>query len=173
MTASTTIEYHNLRGHGSAVEQIRDHRRVEVERMMLARTPIRVMADRLRVSTRTVQKDIKVIERYWRESSAKDRSKRIERESRVLDLLEKHWLQRATWDEGAVDVVLRVQARRAKLLGLDAPTQSSVEITAGGGDELRKRAQELVDNELQRRRELRERAALNGGGDVIDIESTG
>lgn len=157
-----------LLGHSNRTEQIRDHRRVEVARMMLARTPVRVMASRLGVSTNTVNNDIKVIERWWQDSAIKDRAKLVERECRILDELERAWLGRALYDAVALDNVLRIMARRAKMLGLDQPAQATLELVGGNG-ELKQRALDLVQDELTRRRELRART----NGDVIDVESTG
>jgi hypothetical protein len=171
-TSSTTVDFHDLRGRGTSVERIRDYRRVEVERMLLQRVPIRQMAAVLQVSTRTVQKDIKVVERWWRDSAITARSERVDRETKILDVLESEWLGRALRDPVALDGVLRIQAARAKLLGLNAPTQSQVEIV-GDTDELRKRALEIVQDDLARRRELHARAAGNGAIDVASTEHTG
>lgn len=161
------VDVHNVRGRSAATEAIRDHRRVLVGQMLLARVPIRTIASRLRVSTNTVQRDIAVVTRYWEQRAIKDRATLVHRECVILDELEAAWLQRALYDVNALDGVLRIQARRTKLLGLDAPTRSSVEVT-GDLDSLRARAQELVEDELARRRELRERAQMN----VIDVASS-
>lgn len=167
--AGNTIEYHDLRGHGIAREQIRDHRRIEVGRMLLARTPIRTMASRLGVSARTVQKDIKVIERWWQAEAKVTVADQVARQLKILDELERAWLGRAMYDDGAVDVLLRIMTRRAKLIGLDAPTQAQVEVGGiGSVEEVRARALEVVQDDLQRRRELNARAI-----DVASQEHTG
>jgi hypothetical protein len=152
--------------------QIRDYRRIEVGRMVLARVPVRVMAERLGVSTNTINRDIRVVERWWHDSAITQRSKLVERETVKLDELERAWVERAINDPVALDGVLRIQAARAKLLGLNAPTQSQVEIV-GDADELRKRALEIVQDDLARRRELHARAAGNGAIDVASTEHTG
>lgn len=166
---SAGVDFHDLRGNTHATERIRDYRRVEVGRMLLARVPIRMMATRLGVSTRTVQKDIKVIERWWAESAITDRAALIKRESVKLDELESWWWERALVDATALDNVLRIMAARAKMQGLYAPTQTEIGVTVGGVDEMRARALEIVQDDLARRRELRELAAI----DVASTERTG
>lgn len=169
--AAPAPDYHNLLGHGRRTVQIRDYRRQEVQRMMLARVPTRIMAEVLNVSTNTINNDCRVIERHWELTRIKDREKLRRREMRVLDNCEDALIMSATGGNiDAIDALLRVQARRAKLLGLDAPTQAQLEVT-GDLEALRQRAAELITDDLARRRELRERAALNG--DAIDVESTG
>lgn len=163
----TTTDFHDLRGNTHATERIRDYRRVEVGRMLLAKVPIRMMATRLNVSTRTVQQDIKVIERWWAESALKDRAELIKRESVKLDELESWWMERAFVDAVALDNVLRIMAARAKMHGLNAPTQTQVELGGMGSvEEVRARALEIVQDDLQRRRELNARA------ESIDVASS-
>jgi hypothetical protein len=150
---STTVDFHDLRGNVASTERIRDYRRVEVGRMLLARVPIRMMATRLNVSTRTVQKDIRVIERWWAERAITDRAALIKQESTKLDELESWWMERAFIDPTALDNVLRIMAMRAKIHGLNAPTQS--EVTIGGSvEELQALAIEMIRDDLMRRREL-------------------
>jgi hypothetical protein len=168
-TQGTATVYSNLSGESAtrSVERIRDHRRVEVGRMLLARTPIRTIAARLHVSTNTVCNDIKVVERWWHDTAIKDRGKLVERECKLLDELERAWLERALWDGAALDGVLRIMAQRAKLLGLNAPSQTELALT-GSAEDLRQRALEIVADELERRRELNARA----NGQAIDVQST-
>ena len=134
--STDTVSYHGVRGRGVAVEQIRDHRRIEVGRMMLARVPIRTMAARLHCSTATVQKDIKVVERWWQAEAQKTREEQLAREKHILDELERAWIERALYDPSALDGVLRIQAQRAKLFGLNAPTSSTLELTTPADDAL-------------------------------------
>jgi hypothetical protein len=163
--ASTQLDYHDLRGNTAAVERIRDYRRREVAEMCLARVPVTTIAARLRVSTRTVKKDIKVIERWWRDSAVRDRQKLVDREVILLDQLEAAWFRRALWDEGAFDRMMRIMERRARMLGLDAPVQSELTVTMSA-EELDAMAIEIIDNDLARRRELNARAQ------AIDVQSS-
>lgn len=61
---------------------------------------------------------------------------------RELDLMRLDRILRAVWpdalkgNQGAVDRVLRIQERRAKLLGLDAPSKSEVGGPGGGPVEI-------------------------------------
>jgi hypothetical protein len=171
MTAVTqnSDTFHDVRGHTASIERIRDYRRIEVGRMLLARVPIRAMAARLNVSTTTVQRDIKVVERWWRDTAIKDHDTLVEREMTKLDELERAWLSHAMYDSEALDNVLRIMAQRAKYAGLNKPTQSELTVHQPL-DEVRARALELVTSELERRRELEARAALaSSNGEVIDV----
>jgi hypothetical protein len=123
------------------------------------------MASRLGVAKSTVEQDIKVIERWWAQSSIEQRAALIKQESRKLDELEASWMERAFFDPVALDNVLRIMNARAKMHGLYAPVQT--ELTIGlSVEELRARAREIVTEDLARRRELDARAG------AIDVAST-
>ena len=73
-------------------------------------------------------------------------------EVRELEVDRLDRLERALWpaalngDQGAIDRILRISERRARLLGLDAPTKQEVEVTAyQGGTDIDKEVQRLAD----------------------------
>ena len=91
-------------------------------------------AQQLGVSHSTVGEDVKVIRERWRERACTDYADLLAEEMARLDLLEREVLPKALsgGPEGgvnlrAVDRVLAIRDRRARMLGLDAP--SKVEAT--------------------------------------------
>ncbi len=89
------------------------------------------IAERLGVTTAGAYKMVKrVLERTRKETDeAADELRRLEVE-RLDALLLTLWKSATSGNLGAVDRVLRVMERRARLLGLDAPTRQ--DITSGG-----------------------------------------
>lgn len=74
-----------------------------------------------------VSERLATLETKTKEDAEKVRQLEVER----LDfLLEKMMEQAADGDQGAVDRILRIQERRTRYLGLDAPTKA--DITSGG-----------------------------------------
>ncbi|MGQ3384497.1 hypothetical protein [Glutamicibacter sp. TV12E] len=105
-------------------------RRVKALQMRAARFTYQAIADRLYNGDRSnCHKDIKkAIEE--REKEAVDEV--VAQEIILLDQLSRPQIKKALeGDEKAVTVLLRIMERRAKFLGLDAPTQ--IEQTGAGG----------------------------------------
>jgi len=90
------------------------------------------MAESLGVSLGTIARDVGMLIKQW----AKEQSPENRERWRVLELEKLNELEFAinpqakSGNQGAVDRVLRVMERRAKLLGLDMPTRA--DITSGG-----------------------------------------
>ncbi len=94
------------------------------------------IADQLGVSRPTIVRDVQVIEAQWREDAAKDlgivRGQDLKRIDRLIAGL---WPQAVKGHLGAVDRVVKLLDRHAKLLGLDAPAK--LEHTGENGDPLK------------------------------------
>ena len=131
--------------------------------MMAAHVTERQMAARLGVSQSTISRDVHSIRASWRAHATRDYEKLVAEENAKLDVLEQAWFEKATVELDAVDRVLRIMERRARLLGLDRPTRSASTVTVVEDVEvLRARALELISGDLARRRALRQ-VAENGG----------
>jgi hypothetical protein len=102
--------------------------------LMTAHFTYREMAEKLGVASSTISEDVKVIRERWRERAVADYTSHLAEELAKLDLLEHELLPMALsgGPKGgislrAVDRVLAIRDRRARMLGLDAP--SKVEAT--------------------------------------------
>jgi hypothetical protein len=89
------------------------------------------MAERLGVASSTISEDVKVIRERWRERAVADYASRLAEELAKLDLLEDELLPIALSGSPkggvslrTVDRVLAIRDRRARMLGLDAPSKS-------------------------------------------------
>lgn len=103
-------------------------RRARVATLLLARVSYRKMAEQLKCSIGTISKDVSVLLAEWaKEQKPEDRHKWLTLELAKLDSLEfAIATQTQAGNLGAVDRALRVMERRAKLLGLDAPSRVEV-----------------------------------------------
>jgi DNA-binding CsgD family transcriptional regulator len=118
---------------GAELSKIEQRRR-EVASLMMAHFTYREMAERLGVAPSTISDDVKVIRKRWRERAVADYASHLAEELAKLDLLE-HELLPIALSGGpkgrvnfkAVDRVLAIRDRRARMIGLDAP--SKVETT--------------------------------------------
>ena len=82
---------------------------------------------------RYAYKDIKRELDHLRKDIADSASEIIELETQRLDaMLTTLWPQVAKGHLGAIDRVLRLMDRRARLLGLDAPSKKDVDLKSGG-----------------------------------------
>lgn len=91
-------------------------------------------------------------------------------EIRVLESDRLDRLERALWpaalngDQGAIDRILRISERRARLLGLDAPLKQHVEVTAyEGGTDIDREVARLADT-LRRTRDRSPLPVEDGAG---------
>lgn len=105
-----------------------EERRTRVAEMLLARISEREMARKLRVSLGTISHDVAAVRAEWLahrttnvEQIASEDLARLERAEAAI------WTQIEGGKLLAIDRLLAIMERRAKLLGLDAP--SKVDIT--------------------------------------------
>jgi transposase len=107
-----------------------EERRAQVAQLLTRHHTYREMAQQLGVSHSTIGEDVKVIRERWRERACTDYADLLAEEMAKLDLLEREILPKALsgGPEGgvnlrAVDRVLAIRDRRARMLGLDAPSK--------------------------------------------------
>ena len=107
-----------------------EERRMRVSAMLLARVQQREMARRESVSLGTITNDIAVIRRNWRDRMAESYNAHVAEEVAKLDWLERGLMAHALKgdDYDAIDRLIKIMDRRARLLGLDAPTRTRVEV---------------------------------------------
>jgi hypothetical protein len=111
-----------------------EKRRTEVAFLMMAHFTYREMAEKLGVAPATISEDVKAIREEWRQRSSADYGSYLAEELAKLDLLEREvgTMALSGGPEGgvnlaAVDRLLAIRDRRARMLGLDSP--SRVEVT--------------------------------------------
>lgn len=128
-------------------------RRERVTVMLLSKVSQREMARREEVSLGTIWKDIKAIKETWRQRMAENYDAHVAEETAKLDWLERGLMAKAlTGNKDAVETLLKIMDRRAKLLGLDAPARARIEVVT----------EDLIDAEIRR---LRDQL-----GDAIEVE---
>lgn len=100
-------------------------RRAKVAALITSRATYRQMADTLGVSLGTIAGDVKLLVKQWaREQSPEDRQKWLTIEVEKLGQMEFALANDCRHgNQGAIDRALRIMERRARLLGLDAPTK--------------------------------------------------
>lgn len=139
-------------------------RRARVANMVLAGLGSLDIADRLRVSVRTVQKDLDAVTENWRSRARISYGQSIAEEIARLDSVE-HAARRA-WRKGGDAAMLRIVVdcvkHRSTLLGLEQTRR--VEISGPGGAPVAVGFEELSDEQLQR-------IAAGGGSGVAGEES--
>lgn len=131
------------RGRGRASRpQVLSERDQHISRLLGQYLTQAEIARRLGISQSVVSKTLARIDAYWRESAAADMDARKRRELRELDDMEREVIEAGLTALEANDLAMQLQAfdrrlkvkeRRAKLLGLDAPTK--VAPTNPAGDE--------------------------------------
>jgi transposase len=117
----------------------RELRREKAVALKLAGKQYREIAKELGVSLETAYNDVMVVLERTRksanESAQESRQIAIERADRILEKLEP-LLDNPRSAARAAEVILKAEERRAKLLGLDAPTRVQAEVAAVTLDEL-------------------------------------
>ena len=99
-------------------------RRWEVLRLRLEGLSFRKIADRVGVDTAQAWHDLQTVLSELKEAAREDAEAVLAVELMRLDeLTERCWPLVESGDMKAVDRLLRIMERRAKLLGLDAPTK--------------------------------------------------
>lgn len=135
-----------------------EQRRVQVAALYLSKLSGRAIAKRLDVSHSTIRKDIEKIKEQWRGRAALDYQAVVDEELAKLDGLERALIPLAfQGHHNAVNDLLKLMDRKARLLGLDQPTRIEAKVEHVEVEAKRARAQELLDtagdDELARRRE--------------------
>jgi sigma54-dependent transcription regulator len=107
-----------------------EQRRQTVAEMIASHRTYREIGDALGVASSTVSEDVKSIREQWRYRAIADYANLLAEEIAKLDLLERKLLPEVLHGgpEGgvnlrAVDRVLAIRDRRARMLGLDAPSK--------------------------------------------------
>ena len=110
----------NRRPEKAAISAERELRRRKVSANLLAGLTYRDIAEGLGVSLGTVAKDADLILTRWKEESVNDLGEKVRLDARRLDvLLHALWPAATAGDQSAIDRVLKILERKAKLLGLD------------------------------------------------------
>jgi hypothetical protein len=111
-----------------------EQRRQSVASMVASHYTYREIGDALGIASSTVSDDVKAIRERWRQRATADYASFLAEEIAKLDLLEHELLPKALsggpkggLNLSAVDRVLAIRDRRARMLGLDVP--SKVEAT--------------------------------------------
>lgn len=116
-------------GHSGQARATRDERRTQVAAMLVAHVSVREMARLTGASKSTIDRDVQVIRRWWRQQAAQSYSLRVAEELGKLDELEKAVMPKArAGDVKAIEQAIRLMERRARVLGIDAPVRSRVEV---------------------------------------------
>jgi lambda repressor-like predicted transcriptional regulator len=125
---------------GEAVRALKtEQRREEIAQLRLKGYSVRHIARQLGMKRSTVQDDLTVV--YVRTQESADDAITLERQMSLarLDLLLNGIIDRASSaDLEAIDRVLKIDHRRAKLLGLDAPAKMEHAASAGVSEMLSK-----------------------------------
>ncbi len=107
---------------------IREQRRQTVAANLLAGLNYRAIAEGLGVSLGTVANDVKIVMKRWRKEQLEAASEVAQLELVRLDrALFGIWSDVQAGDTASIHTMLKLMERRAKLLGLDAP--SNVKVT--------------------------------------------
>lgn len=112
-----------------------DERRARVARLLVAQVPRRRIAEIVGTSLPTVDRDIAAVRALWRNNAAADVADAVGREVAALNEVERRlWAEQLAVqpiDPKAIQSLLQIHDRRARLLGLDRPRK--VEVTGPGG----------------------------------------
>lgn len=121
----------------------KEARRAEVAKLLRAAIPVYRIAEKLGIDRRTATADVNWLLAEWaKEQKPEDRHRWRALELAKLDEMEiKVSANARSGNEGAIDRALRIMERRAKILGLDAPTKQEVDL---------KNIDRLIEAELER-----------------------
>ena len=138
------------RNNSSSSRTVREKRRDEVMEMVLAGWPYRRIAGRVGVSHVTVMRDVVARLKEGAEVATAQTNEYRERQRQQLEsLLRRLWVRAHKGEGAAVDRVLRILEREAKLLGLDAPQRKQIEGPDGGPIVVRPDLSGLTVDELR------------------------
>lgn len=165
-TTPNTPERFGPIGNGNAERKLRiAQRREEVARLIVLGVPYRQIGAMLGIGTTTVADDARIVHKGWLSRVDIPWSEHVAAEIAKLDLLEQTWLplalpvpaegqQELTAEQvdqaaKAALVLDRIGRRRAKLLGLDAPTRVDVGVFGTPAEEREASMAEKVARGLQ------------------------
>ena len=132
-----------IRGITKTEELALEKRRAIVASNLLAGLNYRDMAVALNVSLGTIAHDVGIILARWREEQVRTIGDITEIELRRLDtMLNAVWADAKSGKLGHIDRVIRIDERRARILGTDAPTEANVNLLDT------RDANDLTDDEL-------------------------
>jgi hypothetical protein len=121
-------------------------RRKKVAANLLAGLNITQIADALGVNKSTISRDAAALHSEWKECRGKDTAALVELENARLDrILNAVWKKAIDGDLLAIDRIIKVMDRRAKLLGLDKPTRVDTLDLSSVPDEMLDRYEETGD----------------------------
>ena len=102
-----------------------EERKAKVARLYLGRNTIASMARMLEVTTQTIQRDLKDCREQWQGDQLENTAEQITRELEELQKMESDCDAQflATKDPVWIEKRMRIKERRAKLMGLDKPSQ--------------------------------------------------
>lgn len=128
-----------------------EHRRRQVAEYYQQHATQAEIAEMLGVDRATISRDVQAILADWKRAYLVDAEAYVLRDLADLDSLERECSTRlrATGDAVWVLRLVQIKARRAKLLGLDAPSKIDIEVY------VRQRAQELGLDQVDALREVR------------------
>jgi AcrR family transcriptional regulator len=110
-----------------ADDAAREERRRQVAALTLRGLSLAAIAEQLGVSKTTVFDDREAIRSEWQQERLADFDAHVDLAGRRLDaLLGAVWESATTGDLDAVEVALKIEDRRAQLLGLDAPKRATI-----------------------------------------------
>ena len=113
----------------------REERRKKVAANILGGLTYREIAEALNVSLGTVANDVKIILGRWQREQVADAEKYVQIELRRLDrAINAIWNDVQDGKLTAIDRMIKLMERRAKLMGLDAPQRH--QLTGQDGDTL-------------------------------------
>lgn len=117
-------------GHSALARDVRTRRRVAVAALMAAHVTTREMAQQLNVGKGTIDRDVKVVRRWWQHRASLDYDRLVAEEIGTLDELMRAVMPQARGgDLFAVDRALRIAESRRRLQGTDAAQRTEAEIT--------------------------------------------
>ena len=132
-----------IKGLSKEAELALEKRRAIVASNLLAGLNYRDMAVALNVSLGTIAHDVGIILARWREEQVRTIGDITEIELRRLDtMLNAVWGDAKAGKLGHIDRVIRIDERRARILGTDAPTEANVNLLDT------RDANDLTDDEL-------------------------
>jgi hypothetical protein len=114
-------------------EAERETRRKKVAANMLAGLNYRDMSEALGVSVGTIGNDAKVVLDRWRSEQVETVDEWVLMSVRRIDrAINAIWEPVSRGDLRAIDRFVKLEERRARLLGLDAPSSNNVDVTSSG-----------------------------------------
>lgn len=107
-----------------------DQRRAQVSALVRSGLSYRRIAALMDVSHNTILNDVQTLRARYRAQATADYLEHVADAMQTLDVLTAAWMPAALrGDKDAAAIVLRIEDRKARLLGSDAPTRTEAQIT--------------------------------------------